>query len=275
MKNQEQWIPESTPLDKPNAARMYDYFLGGYHNLEVDRLATAKSLEIYPDTKIGIQSSRAFLRRAVRFMCAQGIDQFLDIGSGIPTVGNVHEVAQEANPSTRIVYVDIDPVAVGHSRAMLVDNPLAVAIQADARDSDHILNHADVRRLIDFTKPVGVLFLCLLHFINDFAEAHGVVRAFRESVATGSYIAISHAISDALPRDVVERLQAIYAGTTNPGGFRTGAEVEQFFEGLEVVEPGLVLAPLWRPEGPDDIALNEPERTASLVGVGRVVAEER
>lgn len=275
MKNPKQWIPESTPHDKPNAARMYDYFLGGYHNFEVDRLAAEKSLEVYPDSKLGIQANRAFLRRAVRFMCEQGIDQFLDIGSGIPTVGNVHEVAQDANPAARVVYVDIDPVATGHSRAMLVDNPLATAIQADARESDLILNHPGVRHLLDFTKPVGVLFLCLLHFINDFAEARGVVRTFRERVAPGSYIAISHAVSDVLPRAVVERLQAIYAGTTNPGGFRTRAEIEQFFEGLELVEPGLILSPLWRPESPDDVSLKEPERTASLVGVTRVVAEGR
>jgi len=140
--NTDTWTPDDVLADKPNASRMYDYLLGGYHNFEIDRLAAKKVLEFYPDMRLAAYACRAFLRRVVNFLVEQGIDQFLDIGSGIPTVGNVHEVAQKANPAARVVYVDIDPVAVAHSRAMLKDNPNATAIRADARQQDQIINHA-------------------------------------------------------------------------------------------------------------------------------------
>jgi hypothetical protein len=263
------WIPEGVDLERPNSARMYDYFLGGYHNFEVDRLASEKALEIYPDGRLGAQACRAFLRRVVNFLVEQGIDQFLDIGSGLPTLGNVHEVAQKVNPAARIVYVDIDPVAVAHARAMLKDNPSASAIRVDARWPDEILNHTEVKDLLDFSRPAAVLFLTFLHYVGDDDQAHNTVGTLRDALVPGSYIAISHGMYDDAPPGVAERMEKLSAGTPTPSRYRSRAEIREFFEGLEVVEPGLVYIPLWRPEGPDDILLDEPERVLVFGGVGR------
>ena len=263
------WTPDSTPLDRPSSARIYDYLLGGYHNFEIDRMVAEKLLEIYPEARLGSQASRAFLRRVVNFLAGQGIDQFLDIGSGIPTVGNVHEVAQAANPAARVVYVDIDPVAVAHARAMLRDNPNATAIQADARRPDQILNHPEVTGLLDFSQPVAALLLLLLHAIVDDEEAHGIVRTIRNGLAPGSYLAISQATLDKAPPDIVEQTEKLYTGTTSSSKYRSRADILQFFEGLELVEPGLVHIPLWRPEGPDDVFLECPERSLTCGGIGR------
>jgi len=269
--HKDKWVTDDFLLDKPNAARMYDYLLGGYHNFEIDRLAAKKVLEFYPDARLASHGARAFLRRVVNFLVEQGIDQLLDIGSGMPTVGNVHEVAQKANPATRVVYVDIDPVAVAHARAMLKDNPNATAIQADARWPDKILSHAEVKALLDFSQPVGVLLLALLHVIPDDREAHSVVRVLHDALVPGSYIAISHGTYDEAPPEAIEQMEKMSARTPTPGKYRSRAEIQRFFEGFEVVEPGLVYLPLWHPEGPDDVLLDEPERALSLGGIGHKV----
>lgn len=268
----EKWIPDSIPLDKPTAARIYDYMLGGYHNFEIDRQIAHKLLEIYPDSRLAAQALRACLRRMVNFLVEQGIDQFLDIGSGIPTVGNVHSVAQKGNPAARVVYVDIDPIAVAHSNALLSDNPNATAICGDAHYPDQILNHAETRRLLDFSRPVAVLFLGLLQYIVDDEQAYNTVRTFRHAIVPGSYIAISHGTSDNAPPEQTEQVQRLSRLTATPSKYRTRAEIERFFEGLELVEPGLVYSPLWRPEGPDDVFLDQPERAMMWSGVGRKVA---
>jgi hypothetical protein len=209
------------------------------------------------------------LRRVVSFLIEQGIDQFLDIGSGLPTLGNVHEVAQEANPGARVVYVDIDPVAVGHARAMLKDNPNATAIQVDARWPDKILNHAEVKGLLDFSRPAALLFLTFLHYIRDDDQARNTVSTLRDALVPGSYIAISHGTYDNAPPGAVEQMEKLGAGTSTPSRYRSRAGIEEFFEGLEVVEPGLVYIPLWRREGPDDVLVDEPERVLVFGGVGR------
>ena len=263
------WIPNDFLADKPNISRIYDYLLGGYHNFEIDRLAAEKVLEIYPDMRLAAHAGRAFLRRVVNFLVEQGIDQFLDIGSGIPTVGNVHEVAQKANPAARVVYVDIDPVAVAHARAMLQDNPNATTIRADARWPDKILDHAEVKGLLDFSQPVGVLLLLLLHAIPDDEEAYAVVPTLRDGLASGSYIAISHGTYDNAPPEAIEKIEKLSAGTPTPGKYRSRADIQRFFDGFEVVEPGLVYLPLWHPEGPDDVSLDQPERALNFGGVGR------
>ena len=263
------WIPETVPPDKPNASRIYDYLLGGYHNFEIDRLAGDRVVEIYPDSRLSSQACRAFLRRVVNYLTEQGIDQFLDIGSGIPTVGNVHEVAQQAIPDASVVYVDIDPTAVAHSRAILKDNPNATALQGDARWPDKILSHTEIKRLLDFDRPVAVLLLLVLHTIASDEEAYGAVRTVRDALAPGSYVAISHGTRDNAPPGVMDQLQKLSAGTPTPTIDRTRAEIERFFEGLELVKPGVVRPPLWRPEGPDDVLLDQPERVLVFAGVGR------
>lgn len=185
--------PLETPItmDRPSPARMYDYCLGGSHNFPADRQAAEQLLAVYPDASLMMRANRAFLRRAVRFLVEHGIDQFLDIGSGIPTVGNVHEIVHQRNPAAHIVYVDSDPIAVRHSLAVLRDIPSATIIQADARQPEHILAHPEVHRLLDFNRPVAVLLVALLHFITDDAEASSLVDALRLSLIPGSYLAPS------------------------------------------------------------------------------------
>jgi hypothetical protein len=263
------WIPSGLQLDVPNSARIYDYILGGYHNFEMDRLVAEKVIEIYPDARRSAQACRAFLRRVVTFLVEQGVDQFLDVGAGIPTVGNTHKVAQNANPAVRVVYVDIDPVAVAHSRAMLQDNPQATAIQGDVQQPQEILNHPEVKGLLDFGRPVAVLLLLILHAVPDDEEAYSAVRTFRAALAPGSYIAISHGTCDNAPPGVIQQMETLSAGTSTPSRYRPRSHVQAFFEGLELVKPGLVYIPLWRPEGPDDIHFDEPERSLAFGGIGR------
>ncbi len=263
------WKPEDVPLDKPNAARIYDYLLGGYHNFEVDRMVAEKMIELYPDMRVSAQANRAFLRRAVRFLATEGIEQFLDIGSGIPTAGNVHEVAQQANPAARVVYVDVDPVAVAHSRSMLQDNPNATIIRGDVGQPAQILNHAEVRKLLDFSRPVGVLLVAVLHYITDDEMAYGAVRTLRDALAPGSYVVVSHASFEGAAPEAYEQISRLYAQSTAQNRVRSRAEIERFFDGFELVEPGLVRCPLWRPESPDDVLLDRPEWFMGFCGVGR------
>src|SRR3954452_21918503 len=166
------WVPAEVDLSRPSAARVYDYYLGGSHNLEVDRRMAREAISLWPDLPEIMQANRAFLRRAVSYLAGQGITQFLDIGSGIPTVGNVHEVAQRATPAARVVYVDIDPVAVAHSTAILGDNPGAVVIQGDVCQPERILADPQVQRLLDLQQPLVILLMALLHFVADDAVAY-------------------------------------------------------------------------------------------------------
>jgi len=265
----EAWIPEELPTDKPNAARIYDYFLGGYHNFEADRIVAGRILTTFPDMRLRAYANRAFLRRAVNFLVGEGIDQFLDIGSGIPTIGNVHEVAQNANPASRIVYVDIDPVAVAHSRAILTDNPRATAIGGDIGQPEQILDHPEVRNLLDFNWPMAILLLTVLEYILDGNHAGRAVRILRDALVPGSYVAISHSSLDDCPRDILEPIAKYFTETATDAGERSYAEIRQFFDGLELVEPGLVRSPLWRPEGPNDVLLDRPERALAFAGIGR------
>jgi len=267
--NQDIQFPDELELNKPNVARIYDCLLGGYHNFEIDRLAAQAVLKVLPNSRLSAQVNRAFLRRVVNFLSEQGIDQFLDLGSGIPTVGNVHEVALEANPAAHIVYVDIDAIAVAHSRAILKDIPNATAIQADARQPDQIINHAEVKSLLDFSRPVAALLLLLLHSIPDDEEAYGAVRTLRDALVPGSFIAISQASRDEAPPEVIEQLVKIGGQTPTPTKDRSRIEILRFFDGLELVEPGLVRVPLWHPEGPDDPFLDQPTRVLTFGGIGR------
>lgn len=265
------WTTDDTPLDKPNLARIYDYLLGGYHNFEIDRQVADQTAEFFPEVKLAAQANRAFLRRAVKFVCEQGIDQFLDIGSGIPTVGNVHEVAQAANPAARVVYVDIDPIAVAHSRAMLRDNPNAAAIRGDVRLPEQILDHPETRRLLDFSRPVAVLLVAVLHWVTDDEEAYRSVRTLRDALVPGSYLIMGHNTMDGVPRDVAERAHAIAQREVSPTRYRSAKEIRRFFDGFELLEPGIVYLSLWRPDEPDGVLLDQPERSLNFACVGRRV----
>lgn len=262
------WSPEGIDLDRPSVARIYDHWLGGAHNFAVDREMSRKILELMPDLQYVARANRAFLHRAVRFMVDAGIRQFLDIGSGIPTVGNVHEIAQRAAPETRVVYVDIDPVAVAHSEHILADNDLAAAIQEDFRHPRAILEHSRTRTLLDFDQPVGLLLVALLHYVPDEDDPYAILARVRDVLSPGSYVAIGHATADERPREVDE-VQRMSRRTGTPLTARPRAVVERFFTGLDLLAPGLVWAPQWRPDAPDDVG-DRPERSANYVGVGRV-----
>jgi hypothetical protein len=267
--NQSNWVPAEVPLDRPNVARMYDYFLGGGHNFAIDREAAEQLFKLYPDLPLVSRANRALLRRAVRFMVDQGINQFLDIGSGIPTAGNVHEVAQRANPDARVVYVDVEPVAVAHSQAILHDVPNAIAIQGDARRPEQVINQPDVQQRLDWQRPMGVLLLALLHFVPDDAEAAHIVRTLREAMPSGSYLVITHATTEQIDESGRQRVEQLYQQATSPFHFRTRDQIAQLFEGLELVEPGLVYLPQWRPESEDDLLVDQPARSNGYVAVGR------
>jgi hypothetical protein len=262
-------VPASVPGNRPSVARMYDYWLGGFHNFAVDREAAEQVNATSPDMPLVVRANRAFLYRVVRFLASEGIAQFLDLGSGIPTVGNVHEVARAANPAARVVYVDIDPVAVSHSRAILGDNPQAIILQADVRRPEQFLHHPDLSRLLDVRQPVGVLVVAVLHFVGDDEEAYRAVRVLRDAVAPGSYLAITHASTEGFPPEAREQHNRISRSTPTPIKFRSRADIARFFDGFELVEPGLVLTPLWRPHGPDDLFVDQPERSSAYAGVGR------
>ncbi|HZM83194.1 MAG TPA: SAM-dependent methyltransferase [Candidatus Limnocylindrales bacterium] len=234
------------------AARMYDYFLGGTHNFPADREAADAIVAMFPATLLAARVNRAFLRRTVNYLCEMGISQFLDIGSGIPTEGNVHEIAQAANPRARVVYVDIDPVAVAESQEMLEGNDLAIAIRGDARYPRQIIAHPQVRKLLDFEQPVAVLLVAVLHFVGDDDEVKSLVRQLVDAVPKGSYLVASHVIDESSPDferiEDVKRVHDVYKRQTSTAlRMRTRAELGEFFEGWELVDPGIVWVWEWKP----------------------------
>jgi trans-aconitate methyltransferase len=264
------WAPADIDIERPSPARIYDYHLGGMHNFAVDRQAAEQIAAIMPELPLILRANRAFLRRAVRLLVDAGIRQFLDLGSGIPTMGNVHETAQRAAPGSRVVYVDIDPVAVAHSRAMLADNRDAAAVLADLRDVSRVLAAPEVRRLIDFTRPVGVLMVAALHFVPDRDDPAGLVARYRDAVASGSYLVVSHAAAseDEQAPAGADEATAAYSRTVMEVTLRTRAQVAGLFAGFDMIGPGVVYVTQWRPEATDDVAA-PAERLAQLVGVGR------
>jgi SAM-dependent methyltransferase len=260
--------PSEIDAERPSAARIYDYLLGGYHNFEADRMVADRFRELLPEMPLYMQANRAFLRRVVGYLVDQGVDQFLDLGSGIPTVGNVHEAAQAINPATRVVYVDIDSVAVRQSEELLKGNANAIALHGDVRQPETILEHPDVRCMLDFDKPVAVLLMAILLFVTEDEDVKRTVRVLRDALAPGSYLAISHPTDDNLPQEQVEKARNLYAASGNPVNIRSFGQIKSFFDGLELVEPGLVYVSRWRLEGPDDL-FDQPESSGYYGGIGR------
>jgi SAM-dependent methyltransferase len=256
------------------AARIYDYHLGGTHNFPADREAAKAMAQMFPLAPALARTNRAFLRRAVRHVAGAGVGQFLDIGSGIPTVGNVHEVAEQVMPDARVVYVDIDPVAVSESLEILDGHDRATAIRGDLRDPQAILTHPQVRRLVDANQPVGLLLAAVLHFVPDDTVAYDAVAQLLAALAPGSYLVVSHASADGgdVVPDNVDVAQDLYTRrTATPFHLRTRRQVERFFTGVDLVEPGLVWLPEWRPApgDPTDF-IDDPQGSAGLGGVGRL-----
>jgi hypothetical protein len=259
--------PPQVDLSKANPARMYDYYLGGAHNFAVDREAAEKVLAMLPETRTFARDNRAFLQRVVRYLVTEcGITQFLDLGSGIPTVGNVHEIAQSVDPACRIVYVDHEPVAVAQSRRLLAGNDNATVIHADVRDWEHVLHHEDTLRLLDFDRPLGLLMLQVLPFIPDSDDPAGVVTPYRDACVPGSYLALAHSLTPEFwPGAVAEAIE-LYTNSTHPLNLRTPDQVSAFFAGYTLVEPGVVFASAWRPDQP--ITAEEARRSRAVAGLG-------
>ncbi|MFJ6700201.1 SAM-dependent methyltransferase [Streptomyces sp. NPDC091272] len=263
------WAPPGIDISMPSVSRIYDFYLGGSHNFEVDREAARRAMEFMPGLPKVMQANRAFMRRAVRHAVSEGITQFLDIGSGIPTFGNVHEVAQGADPGARVVYVDHDPVAVAHSQAVLDGNELTTVVSADLRKPGEILAHPQLGQLLDLERPVALLLVAVLHFIEDADNPQAAVATLRDAMAPGSLLIVTHASYEGVP--VTEERAGgavdVYQKIKNPLVMRSHPEVERFFEGYEMVAPGLVPMADWRPETP--VAQEDPYAFAGFAGVGR------
>ena len=261
------WVPAGIDVTRPSAARVYDYFLGGAHNFEVDRMLAAQIASMTPNIGETMRSNRSFLRRAVRFLVDEGVRQFLDIGSGIPTAGNVHEIALAAAPDATVVYVDIDPVAVEHSRAILSGVDRTGVVCADVRDVERVLGESAKHGLLDLAEPVAVLLAGVLHFVPDTDRPGEIVAALRDAVAPGSHLLISHATADGQPAEVIEA-QSLSSRTATEIVLRPHAAIEAYFDGFTLAEPGLVFIPRWRPD-PRDPVDEHPERVGAYAGVGR------
>jgi len=248
-----EWAPPGIDITKPNVARVYDYHLGGKDNFAADREVARQTLQLVPEANAVGRANRGFLRRAVRHMVLQaGIRQFLDIGSGLPTQGNVHETAQDADPEARVVYVDNDPVVLVHARALLKSAPGVEVITADLRDPGDILDSAAVKECIDFSEPAGLQLISILHHINDDEDPAGITATLRAALAPGSHMAISHFCNPGSerPREAGLALasEKLCTEKFGSGRWRTKAEITEYFGVFELIEPGLVPLPLWRPD---------------------------
>jgi SAM-dependent methyltransferase len=262
------WVPPGVDTKRANVARVYDYWLGGRHNFLADQDVARAIAAVEPNVREFARANRAFLGRAVRFLARSGIRQFLDIGSGIPTEGNVHEVAQQAAPGSRVVYADIDPVAIAHSKALLAGNSRAEIINGDLREPENILANDGTRRLIDLSQPAGLLLMVVLHFIPDAEDPWRIVATLRDALAPGSYLVIGHGTDEGNPT-VVQAASKVYnRSVPTQMNLRSHAEIMRFFDGFDLVDPGLVYTPLWRPDSPDDVP-SDPGKYWCLVGVGR------
>jgi S-adenosyl methyltransferase len=260
-------------LDRPHPARVYDYLLGGKDNFAADRAAAQAGLAANPNSRIPPRENRAFLRRVVRYLARDaGISQFLDIGTGIPTSPNVHEIAQDADPEARVVYVDNDPIVLAHARALLTSGPVGKTayIDADVRNVGRILHSAELRQTLDMNRPVGLLLLAVLHFIADEDDPWDLAARLLAELPAGSYLALSHLTGDFDPA-AWEGVAAVYRRSGVTMQVRPLAAVERFFTGLDLLDPGVVSLPRWRPDPNDLGQQGQPTDAAVSVygGLGR------
>jgi len=238
---------EQIDTSRPHPARIYDYLLGGKDNYQVDREAGDQLAAVAPEVRIGVRANRDFLRRAVLHVVGAGVRQILDIGTGLPTSPNVHEIAGAAAPDVRIAYVDNDPIVNTYAGTLLGPSAATSVVLADLRDPEAVLAHPGVRRVIDFGEPVALLLVAVLHFVGDAERPGEIVAALRDALPDGSFLVLSHATGDFADRTDA---QAVYNAATASLSLRSRAAVERFFDGFELVEPGLVQVPFWRPDAP-------------------------
>lgn len=244
------WAPGTIDTSVAHPARMYDYYLGGKDNYQVDRDAAEDVLAVLPEGRDMARANRAFLGRAVRYLAHKGIKQFLDIGTGIPGPDNTNDVAHSVEPEARVVYVDNDPIVLTHAGALLArhDPKFTTVIQADLRDPDSIIGHPDARAVLDFSRPIGVLLVAVLHFIKHEENPHDLVEQLKNVTVPGSYLVLSHGTGDFEP-DRASTAAEGYNRASAPFVLRSRQQIRRFFDGLELVEPGVVQIPWWRPDG--------------------------
>ncbi|HEX4721449.1 MAG TPA: SAM-dependent methyltransferase [Pseudonocardiaceae bacterium] len=258
----EVWVPEYIDVHTASVARMYDYYLGGGHNLEADRAAARAVIEVMPLMVPTARANRAFLQRAVRACLDQGVRQFLDLGSGIPTVGHVHEIAHAVDPNAKVAYVDTDPIAVAHTELLLANVPAASITRADMTNPAQVLSAPGVADLLDFDRPVAVIVAAVLHFVANERNPKAILNTYRDAAAPGSLLVFSHgAVSDLVEGTEVGEL---YQRTSHPLVGRTETEIAELLQGWQLLEPGLVEANDWRPE---DLAEPPLQRTPMLAAV--------
>ncbi|NJP44303.1 SAM-dependent methyltransferase [Actinacidiphila epipremni] len=258
---------EELDTSRPHPARMYDFYLGGRDNYEVDREAAQQVITASPEVVDSARANRDFLRRAVAHLARGGVRQFLDIGTGIPTSPNTHEVAQAVAPDARVAYVDNDPIVAVHAAARLLNTGNTAFALGDLRDPRGLLENPEIARLIDFDRPVALLLVSVLHFVGDADDPAGIVAVLRDALPAGSHLVLSHGTYDFHPEKVGEAV-SVYRKATAALSLRSHEAVLPFFDGFELLDPGLVRAPLWRPDGPEP----EPEELEPIgvyAGVGR------
>ncbi len=241
-------VPVSINMTVPNAARMYDYYLGGVNSFPADRDAAEHVLRVAPWIRATALENRAFLGRAVEYLAGQaGIRQFVDIGTGLPTAGNVHEVAHRIAPGARVAYVDNDPVVLGQSRTLLSKVENTVTIRADLRQPQGVIEHPDLAGFIDWAQPVALLLVAIVHFIQDHENPQAIISQYRNVMTPGSHLVVSH-VHHQHDSEAVRRVAAVYARASAPLVFRTREQIAGLFIGFELISPGIVPLPEWRPE---------------------------
>ncbi len=249
--------PPGVDPSTPSTARLYDFYLGGTANFAADRAMAQKMYEAVPDVPEGAWANRGFHQRAALWMAEHGIRQFLDLGAGLPTQGNTHEVVLKFAPDAKVVYVDVDPMVLAHAAALLTGGDSTRFVLADLRDPESVLANAELRQLIDFSEPVGMLMTAVMHFVTDADDPHAVVARYVDALAPGSYFALSHLTSDAKPRRAVEEGSHLFDHIPENVALRSKAEIERFFTGLEIeppykgAEPGLTFVGTWGAEDPE------------------------
>jgi hypothetical protein len=261
--------PAHFPLEidpaKPSVARVYDAILGGKDNFAVDRAVAAQAVKAMGDGGAGARLNRAALGRAVRYMSDHGVSQFLDLGSGLPTAQNTHQIAQTVNPAARVVYVDNDPGAYIHGRALLADNDSTIVVLGDIREPDTLLAMPGVAGFLDFAEPIGLILNAVIHHVLDEEDPYGIVARYKEAAVPGSYLQLTHFCNSSAEARANERVLRESLGR---GQTRSREEIARFFDGLDLVEPGLVYLPQWRPDEPVTVPL-DPGGKLMLVAVGR------
>jgi SAM-dependent methyltransferase len=268
MNVEQEHAPAGIDVTKPSIARVYDAILRGKDNFAVDRAVAEHAHRAFPDGGEAAFIKRRMLGRAVRYLANEDVDQFLDLGSGLPTVQNTHQIAQAVSPRARVVYVDNDPIVLAHGRALLAENENTTVVTADLREPDLVLAHPEITSFLDLTRPVGLIMNAVIHHVLDEEDPQGIIDAYKQRIAPGSYLLLTH-FSSSSPE--ARELEAVLLRTLGRGQLRTREQIAGFFDGLEIVEPGIVYLPLWRPDRPVSDKL-DMSGLLYIGGVGRKLA---